>query len=195
MLSKLAGEERRVDPRVRRTRQLIETAFVELLAEQNFQSITVQDITDRALVNRATFYAHFEDKYDLLKHYIRDSFQRMISSKLASSPGVIPARLQLLVQTTCEYLAQLHGSCSPTNQELMPLFETEITGQLAAILHDWLAQRACPGAEEQAPELAVTMMSWAIYGAARQWSRGDRRQTPAQFAAELLPLMNAIRAV
>ncbi len=52
------------DPRVKRTRQLLLQAFMALLEEkQHIYSISVQDIAERATVNRATFYAHFEDKY------------------------------------------------------------------------------------------------------------------------------------
>src|ERR1700690_1925078 len=50
------------DPRVKRTRLLLEQAFMVVLKEKGFQTITVQDIAQRAGVNRATFYAHFEDK-------------------------------------------------------------------------------------------------------------------------------------
>jgi len=51
--------EEKVDPRIRRTRMLLEDAFSELIREKDFQSITIQDITARAGINRATFYAHF----------------------------------------------------------------------------------------------------------------------------------------
>ena len=53
----------RVDPRVKRTRKLLQQAFLELFQEKGFASISIQDITERATVNRATFYAHFPDKY------------------------------------------------------------------------------------------------------------------------------------
>lgn len=55
------------DPRVKRTRQLLMQAFMELLKEKkDISSISVQDIAERATLNRATFYAHFEDKYAFL---------------------------------------------------------------------------------------------------------------------------------
>src|SRR5205807_1741174 len=47
-----------VDPRVKRTRKLLQQAFIELFQEKGFASISIQDITERATVNRATFYAH-----------------------------------------------------------------------------------------------------------------------------------------
>jgi len=63
--------ETRVDPRVRRTRKLLIEAFMGLMKEQRFSSITIQNIAVRAGVNRATFYTHFEDKHELLNTLVR----------------------------------------------------------------------------------------------------------------------------
>ena len=53
----MLGEAVKVDPRVKRTRQLLQNALMELVQEKSQGSITVQDIAARAEVNRATFYA------------------------------------------------------------------------------------------------------------------------------------------
>ena len=52
--------------RIRRTKKSIRDAFFELIDENGFDSVTVKDITDRALISRNTFYLHYEDKFDLL---------------------------------------------------------------------------------------------------------------------------------
>jgi AcrR family transcriptional regulator len=56
----------KTDPRVIRTRALLHKAIIELITERGFDPITIQDITDRATLNRATFYLHYRDKNDLL---------------------------------------------------------------------------------------------------------------------------------
>lgn len=53
------------DRRSQRTRHLLSAAFVELLREKGYSSITVSDIIARANVGRSTFYSHFRDKDDL----------------------------------------------------------------------------------------------------------------------------------
>ena len=55
----MSAKTNSVDLRVMRTRQLLEESFLALMEEKGFQSVTVQDITNRATINRATFYAHF----------------------------------------------------------------------------------------------------------------------------------------
>src|SRR6266446_7381586 len=55
-----------VDRRVQRTQQLLRGALFSLIQEKGFEKLSVQDIIDRANVGRATFYAHFDNKQDLL---------------------------------------------------------------------------------------------------------------------------------
>ncbi len=55
-----------MDLRVRRTQKLLWEALMALLAEKEFEAISVKDICERAMVHRTTFYKHYEDKYNLL---------------------------------------------------------------------------------------------------------------------------------
>jgi AcrR family transcriptional regulator len=55
------------DRRVQRTQQLLEAALLSLIKEKEFDAISVQEIIDRANVGRATFYAHYDNKEDLLE--------------------------------------------------------------------------------------------------------------------------------
>src|SRR5215216_7166576 len=74
----------RIDPRVTRTRKLLLDAFLSLMAEKSFDDITVQDIAARATVNRATFYAHFVDKYALVDEMIREGFMQILQQRMAT---------------------------------------------------------------------------------------------------------------
>jgi AcrR family transcriptional regulator len=85
----------RLDPRVARTRDRLGDAVIALLLENPFDSITVQDVLDRAGVGRSTFYAHFKDKDDVLISEVDDFFAD-VATQLASSgeqsDRVVPAR-------------------------------------------------------------------------------------------------------
>ncbi|GAA3312554.1 hypothetical protein GCM10020331_000570 [Ectobacillus funiculus] len=53
-------------------------SFIELSGKKEFKDITIKDITTEAMVNRATFYYHFADKYDLLeKGIIRSTVDQL----------------------------------------------------------------------------------------------------------------------
>jgi AcrR family transcriptional regulator len=62
------------DPRVLRSRRALGDALVDLLHERRFDDITVQDILDRAGVGRATFYAHYRNKQDVLHSGLEQLF-------------------------------------------------------------------------------------------------------------------------
>lgn len=61
---------KKVDLRVKRTNILITQAFIKLLRSKTFDKITINDISDEAMINRATFYSHFKDKFDLFEQII-----------------------------------------------------------------------------------------------------------------------------
>jgi AcrR family transcriptional regulator len=61
-----------VDRRVRRSRQAIRDAFVAVTLEQGYENVTVEAIIQRADVARATFYAHYSDKHELLAAIVED---------------------------------------------------------------------------------------------------------------------------
>jgi len=59
-----------VDRRVQRTRKALRGALLELMRERGYESVSIQDIVDRADVGRSTFYAHYADKEDLLRENV-----------------------------------------------------------------------------------------------------------------------------
>ncbi len=65
----------KTDRRSERTRQLLLDALLKLMAEKQYDLITVQDVIDKANVGRSTFYAHYQDKDDLLT----SSFERVLA--------------------------------------------------------------------------------------------------------------------
>lgn len=60
----------KVDRRILKSQESIKKAVIELMTEKNFDDITIQDIADRANVNRGTIYLHYQDKFDLLDKLI-----------------------------------------------------------------------------------------------------------------------------
>lgn len=60
------------DLRVIKTKKTLYNSLIELMKEKSFEEIKVSDICNHALINRSTFYAHYEDKYDLFSDYIND---------------------------------------------------------------------------------------------------------------------------
>ena len=63
------------DRRVRRTRERLRESLLALLGEKDLRAVTVKELTDRADVNRGTFYAHYRDIYDMLERMEEELFE------------------------------------------------------------------------------------------------------------------------
>lgn len=73
---------KKTDPRTLRSRKVLKEAVVSLLSENpDISSLTVHKITNQAELNRATFYLHFQDINDILRHIANDIFNDL-SQKL-----------------------------------------------------------------------------------------------------------------
>ena len=98
-----------VDRRIERTRQLLQEALIAVILEKGFEAATVQDVIDRANVGRSTFYAHFQDKEDLLLsrfEHLRAEFEKHLLS--ASVTSTSPWELSLSMFQHAEGQRQLY---------------------------------------------------------------------------------------
>ena len=69
---------RKTDPRVIRTRHMLRDALITLILDKGFDAITIQDITDKAGLRRATFYLHYKDKEELLFAILEETFDELV---------------------------------------------------------------------------------------------------------------------
>lgn len=70
---------KKLDRRVRRTRKLLSESLLTLITEKDYDSITIQDITDQADLNRATFYLHYGTKEELLIAALESRFDEVVA--------------------------------------------------------------------------------------------------------------------
>jgi AcrR family transcriptional regulator len=68
----------KTDRRIQRTCKALRTALLELIKEKGYDTISIEDITERADIGRATFYLHYKDKEDLLL----EEFSEMANEKV-----------------------------------------------------------------------------------------------------------------
>ncbi len=177
--------QKKLDLRVKRTRGLIQRAFIELLAEKGFREITVQDIAERAEINRATFYAHYPDKYALLEESVRRQFRQELEKRTLSACHYSEENLHALVMSVCEFVAQSSEHCKASEPQFDSLVEMQVRKQVQELIEMWLAQIG----SQSSPQIAAVATSWAIYGLALEWSRARNRLPVEAYARQVLPLV------
>lgn len=147
----------KVDPRVLRTRKLIQDAFIELANEKGFDAVSVKDITERATINRATFYAHYEDKFALLTELTRLAFEKNLSEHMPETDMSPELIIRRLISATLEYLIAFHKTCRIDREDVAGLIDKTVRTVL---------QRTVASMTET--EMAATIVSAAVYGAAER---------------------------
>ncbi|WP_433944721.1 TetR/AcrR family transcriptional regulator [Paenibacillus sp. SN-8-1] len=165
------------DPRVRRTRQLLTEAFYSLLEEKkNIYSISVYDIAARATVNRATFYAHFEDKFAFLEYWMTEKFESIIHKRIPVDAKLTSDNLQTLVQTLFDFLFRFRQYITLGDRQFEPLFETAMQKKLYQLLLQWLCEADVEGISQESMEATANVISWGIFGSAVQCSRDPQQE-------------------
>src|ERR687889_1194713 len=175
----------RVDPRVKRTRELIVRAFNKLVAEKGHTGLTVSEIAGRATINRATFYAHFADQYELFDHVVSEAFREELRRKLPAPSVFGEENLEALIRAACDYLAGLNTACSRTDRQFRPLIEARVQSELYELLLGWIQASPANGRSAEA-EITATVVSWAIFGAGLRWSQGGEPGTVEEYADQAL---------
>jgi AcrR family transcriptional regulator len=96
------------DLRARRTRKLLREALLELIEARGFESLTVGEIAEQAMVSRAAFYRYYQDKYDLVEQIFEEAMQALISD---------------VSRQAHEQLSHLDLAQTPTPERWVRLFE------------------------------------------------------------------------
>jgi AcrR family transcriptional regulator len=146
---------------------------------KSFDEIAVQDITELATVNRATFYDHYTDKYALLEAMVAGGFHMLLHERNVIYDGTCPSAVSALILATCDYLTQNHGDGAECRRHsaFEPLTEAAVTAAIRRVLMAGMPKS--DSALNPPPAMIATAASWAIYGAVKEWF-----STPGRPAAE-----------
>src|ERR1700761_2285604 len=133
MLQPVSVEEN-TDPRVLRSRQMLMEALLRLLTRKEFDYISIQEISDEATLNRATFYLHYPDKNALLQAMTATRFRDLIARRGLSFSNCDGA-LRAIALGVCDYLAETAGC--PSQLAKMPL-----EGSIIPVVEDMFLEGA-----------------------------------------------------
>jgi AcrR family transcriptional regulator len=176
-----------VDPRIRRTRVLLQQALAKLLETKEFDKISVQDIAEAATVNRATFYDHYTDKFSLLECMVGSRFGELLAARGVRFEGGCSSALRAIVQGVCDYLATAPGAECVRQ---LPHLEAAVIAVVRNMLLKGFTLH--PPAAGVSPEMLAATLSWAIYGAAKEWLRTPGRAPSDAVVDQVMRLVQPI---
>jgi AcrR family transcriptional regulator len=178
-----------LDPRIRRTRLALQQALGKLLESKEFDKISVHDIAEAAMVNRATFYDHYADKFALLQCMVGTRFGELLQARGVRFDGGCSSALRGIVTGVCDYVATAPGA-ECTRQ--LPHMEAAVIAVVRGMLLDGM--RRHPPAEGVSAEMVAGTLSWAIYGAAKEWVKAVPRKPVDEAVEQVMGLVGPMFA-
>ena len=182
------------DPRMDRTRKLIEDAFLAVMDDKGFEDLSVNDVAERAGINRVTFYSHFADKYALLEHSVRKMFGDELALKGLSARALDAESIRELFLTMCTYVEAIHEHCKPPHDHLDWIIEAQISQVSAGLLSQW-TERSGKSHGSQTTRLTAVAASSAMSGLVHQWLHSKKRISSTAFVRESLPIVLGVLGV
>ncbi|MBP2078315.1 TetR/AcrR family transcriptional regulator [Oceanobacillus polygoni] len=173
----------KTDPRILRTRKLIMDAFMELSGKKEFKDITVKDITTEAMINRATFYYHFEDIYDLLEKVLSEVLLVNLDCDFYQNNDLNEESLVKIFIAITNFQKSLSNRCHRGYEDTIARIIRE---QLEVVLYKMLLNQNKIEVDEGLRITAV-ILSWGIYGASVEWRRDDKGMLPEEFIKLAIP--------
>ncbi|MGM0903459.1 MAG: TetR/AcrR family transcriptional regulator [Bacillota bacterium] len=179
----------KTDPRVLRTRRLIMDSFIELSSKKEFKDITVKDITTEAMINRATFYYHFEDIYDLLEKVLSEVLLINLDRNIIEANELNEKCMIHIFLAITNFQGALSNRCHRGYEDTIARIIRE---QLEVIFYKRLLVQN-KTEEDEALKLTAVILSWGMYGASVEWRRNSTIP-PEKFIRPALPnILSGIR--
>ncbi len=175
----------KTDPRVQRTRKLIMDSFLELSGEKEFKSITVKDITAEAMINRATFYYHFEDIYDLLEKVLSEVLLINLDYDYYQNNELNEEALVTIFRAITDFQKSISNRCHRGYEDTIARIIRE---QLEIIFYKMLLIQN-KTEEDEALKITAVILSWGIYGASVEWRRISTKISPEEFIKSSIPYL------
>lgn len=161
--------ELKQDRRIRRTQKLLKDSLIELMQEKEFKNISVKDITDRADLNRGTFYLHYNDTYHLLQQMQEDvlnDFQDMINCYGHAFKG---GTLLPVLNPVIDYIVANAAVCRI-------MFENNASSDFADKFHHLIHENGrliiremYPDADETISVCFFEFVTYGLIGMLKQW--------------------------
>jgi AcrR family transcriptional regulator len=173
------------DRRIQRTRQLLSTALLKLIEERGYDSLTVNDITEKANVGRATFYLHYQDKEQLLVESLEEMFSQLgdlinpLSKTLGEHNSVTGTRL--IFQHFAEHHRLYRVLLTEKGTAMVFTRLLEILSQIAE--EDVILRDVDQPQTGISTNLVAHYVAGALLGLAIWWLNNDRPYSPEEMAA------------
>jgi AcrR family transcriptional regulator len=173
---------RAADRRVARTQRALGEALVELMLARDYADISVQQVLDRARVGRATFYAHFRGKHDLLLSDAERFWAALEAHFLRGAPGT--ARVAPVAELFAHVADVVRFQDALARAGLQGTVYDLLAGHLARLIERRLAELRPDAGRASLPRAGMArLFAAALLEMLRWWMERAERPSPREMDA------------
>lgn len=174
-------ETEELDIRTVRTRKKILASFAELLSEKSFEAIRISDISSRAMINRATFYNHFSDKYQLLDVLTQETLLTHLRANLNTEEVFSPEFIKKIYLVLTSYHTEMASMCKNNYVEELALYTNRFLREnvKSTILNS--IRLKFPQGDLARLEMLSSILSWFVIGLAYEWKKSKQKSAEEFF--------------
>ncbi|WP_321382925.1 TetR/AcrR family transcriptional regulator [uncultured Enterococcus sp.] len=158
-----------IDPRFIRAEERINQTFTSLLQKKEFNSISIKEITEGAKVNRSTFYAHYQDKKNLLDTIIEKSLIERLNNVVVYDSKKYPSEfLWSILLVLTKYIEDISSEWGIGFLSVIPFVDTMIRSVLSEFLLKTLVQSKELIEDQQFNFLTAISLSSSLFSIVRE---------------------------
>ncbi len=186
---------KRTDPRFLRTEALLKNALMDEVARKGFGSVRIDGLCAMAGVNRATFYLHYRDKFELLEACLLSFFEK-VEGSVAGAPTtdvetILPGLIRVAVESFAErrefILRVLEDGKFP---ECHALFSRRMRYEVGRLIAQLEREGRVPSSSRR--EHQVMFLSAAVFGSVLQWIKSGTPSELDRFCRDMASYAMAI---
>jgi len=187
--------EQKTDLRIIKTHKALREAFSHLLGEKKFEAVTVNELCDRAMVRRATFYKHFADKYEFFAFVIREILAKFDTERVPGTQNESP--VEFYTSLFSHMLAFVEENKrlvrSAMESSLFPVLLSVLSEQVELDIRLKLKSDQALGHKMVAsPEVMAVMSAGAVVGLLRWWLSQETPIPRESLRTQVAGIINAL---
>lgn len=183
-----------LDRRIRKTKQALKKALIDLMKQKNIDSITITDIVNKADCNRGTFYFHYKNKGNLVTEIINEMISGLKKAFRSPYKNLNSVDLTILSPSTIVLFDYILENANfyklVLNSNVLPGFQDKMIKTIINLMKKDLIFVTANSQLNINCDLFITYRAYGIYGLILEWVNSNFIETTTFMSQQLIGILD-----